>query len=89
MYCDSLGIQPFEPRYQPQLPGVVLELKFCDRFPLWMRDLVQELNLQRIPLAKYSFCVESLNNHAPLVTSNRLIAARSVSPFPKSPNGSR
>ena len=81
MYGNSLGVQPFEARYQPQFPGVVLELKFCDRFPLWMRDLVQELNLQRVPLAKYVFCVESLNNYAPLATSDRLIAARTVAAF--------
>jgi hypothetical protein len=33
--------------------GVVLEMKFTDRFPNWMRDMVHTLNLCRCPSAKY------------------------------------
>ena len=44
---------------QPRIEGVVLELKFCDRFPFWMHDLVQEFNLQRTVMAKYVACVET------------------------------
>lgn len=40
--------------------GVVLELKFVDRFPHWMRDLVWAFDLQRRSMAKYVHCVEAL-----------------------------
>ena len=40
--------------------GVVLELKFVDRFPSWMRDLVCTFDLQRRSVAKYVYCVETL-----------------------------
>jgi hypothetical protein len=33
--------------------GVVLEMKFTDRFPNWMRDMVHALDLWRTPSAKY------------------------------------
>ncbi len=42
------------------LHGVVLELKFVDRFPAWMHDLVGTFNLQRRSVAKYVYCVEAL-----------------------------
>jgi SPX domain protein involved in polyphosphate accumulation len=40
--------------------GVVLELKFLDRFPLWMRELVRTFDLDRRSVAKYVYCVEAL-----------------------------
>lgn len=40
--------------------GVVLELKFVDRFPHWMRDMVWAFNLQRRSMPKYVHCVEAL-----------------------------
>jgi hypothetical protein len=70
MYGRSLGIQQIDARCQPQIRGVVLELKFCDRFPLWMQEMARELNLQRTAMAKYVHCVESLNSYLP-----RMIAA--------------
>jgi hypothetical protein len=33
--------------------GVVLEMKFTDRFPNWMREMVHALDLWRCPSAKY------------------------------------
>lgn len=39
---------------------VILELKFTDRFPLWMRELVQAFNLQRRSVPKYNMCIKSL-----------------------------
>jgi hypothetical protein len=35
------------------MSGVVLEMKFTDRFPNWMRQMVHALNLWRGPSAKY------------------------------------
>lgn len=40
--------------------GVVLELKFTDRFPNWMRDLSEIFNLQRTSVPKYVKCVDAL-----------------------------
>jgi hypothetical protein len=42
------------------VPGIVLELKFTDRYPIWMRDLVKTLNLWRVPMAKYVVCLEKI-----------------------------
>lgn len=50
---------PSHPRRVP-LPGVVLELKFSNRFPQWMQDLVQTVDLRRISLAKYVESVQAL-----------------------------
>jgi hypothetical protein len=36
---------------------VILELKFEERPPCWMLDLVRVFNLQQIPICKYSACV--------------------------------
>lgn len=44
----------------PNLRGVVLEMKFTDRFPPWMRDLVETFDLERRSVAKYCYCVEAL-----------------------------
>jgi len=36
---------------------VTLELKFTDRFPHWMRDVVHAFNLERRSVPKYVECV--------------------------------
>lgn len=48
---------------RPEMGGVILELKFTDRFPNWMRDLVQAFNLQRRSVPKYIDCVKALGMH--------------------------
>lgn len=45
----------------PKIAGTVLELKFTERFPVWMRNLVRVFNLQRGSMPKYVECVTSLN----------------------------
>lgn len=40
--------------------GVILELKFTDRFPQWMHGMVQAFNLQRTSVPKYVHCINSL-----------------------------
>lgn len=42
------------------VPGVVLELKFTDRFPNWMHDLTQTFNLRKGSMPKYVECVSLL-----------------------------
>lgn len=43
------------------VPGVVLELKFTDRFPNWMHELTQIFDLNRGSMPKYVECVTLLN----------------------------
>jgi hypothetical protein len=47
-----------EPWIRPIMrdPGIVLELKFTDRFPNWMREMVRTYNLFRTSMAKYVTC---------------------------------
>ena len=40
--------------------NVILELKFTDRFATWMRELVQEFNLQRTSIPKYVHCIDEM-----------------------------
>ena len=64
--------QPFRilpPDISPSVGGVILELKFTDRFPRWMHDLVRTFNLERTSVPKYNTCVDALG--AP-VLSNEL-----------------
>jgi hypothetical protein len=44
----------------PDVGGVILELKFTDRFPPWMRELVQAFSLQRCSAPKYNMCVSAM-----------------------------
>ncbi len=44
----------------PGVEGVILELKFTDRFPVWMREMVRIFNLERRSMAKYVTCVHAL-----------------------------
>ncbi|MCA9212729.1 MAG: polyphosphate polymerase domain-containing protein [Planctomycetales bacterium] len=50
---------PKDGKYPP-LDGVVLELKFTDKFPVWMSTLSDVFNLQRTSVPKYVKCVEEL-----------------------------
>jgi len=40
----------------PMIDGAVLELKFTDRFPVWMREMVRAMDLWRGNMAKYVTC---------------------------------
>ena len=61
-FDEHLRINRLEERFQPRVEGVILELKFTDRFPSWMHDLVHEFNLQRTTMAKYVACAVSLDS---------------------------
>ena len=39
---------------------VILELKFTDRFPEWMGELVQAFNLHRTSVPKYVHCIDTM-----------------------------
>ncbi|MCA9150173.1 MAG: polyphosphate polymerase domain-containing protein [Planctomycetales bacterium] len=50
---------------RPKMEGVVLELKFTDRFPNWMERLAEDFNLQRTSVPKYVKCVDALRERDP------------------------
>ena len=50
--------------------GTILELKFTDRFPGWMRRLVQDFGLERRSFPKYVSCASGLSAYR-----NRLMLA--------------
>jgi SPX domain protein involved in polyphosphate accumulation len=53
---DGRFIPPLNEWYRPRMPGVILELKFDNRFPLWMRELCRTFDLYRTSFAKYITC---------------------------------
>jgi SPX domain protein involved in polyphosphate accumulation len=60
-FKSTLSIADLESWPQPQVDGVILELKFTDRFPDWMHTLVQLFNLERTSMPKYVECVTVLD----------------------------
>jgi SPX domain protein involved in polyphosphate accumulation len=60
-YDGTLNVKTLEKWARPQVDGVVLELKFTDRFPNWMHDCVQIFNLRRTTMPKYVECVSILD----------------------------
>lgn len=48
--------------FYARMGGVILELKFTGRFPLWMAEMVRDLNLVRVPVPKYVTCTQSLSS---------------------------
>ena len=44
----------------PRIDGVVLEIKFTNRFPVWMREMARAMNLDRRSMAKYVACMAAL-----------------------------
>jgi hypothetical protein len=59
------GWRPYLPPYLAPFPknGVILELKFDNRAPLWMFDLVKLFNLRQTPVCKYSACIYAQQLH--------------------------
>lgn len=49
--------------YWPKISGVILELKFTDRFPNWMGELVRAFDLQRVSIPKYVKCVDAISGN--------------------------
>ncbi|MCD6304527.1 MAG: polyphosphate polymerase domain-containing protein [Planctomycetes bacterium] len=59
-YCGSIHLPKDRQPIYPPVGGVVLELKFTDRFPNWMRQMVEMFDLERTSMAKYVACVQML-----------------------------
>ena len=60
-FGGSLTVADLQRWARPDVGGVVLELKFTDRFPNWMYTLTETFNLQRTSVPKYVECVTLLN----------------------------
>jgi hypothetical protein len=56
-YDGTLDNKLFVPA---EMGGVVLELKFDNRFPLWMQELAESCDLYRTSFPKYVKCTEAL-----------------------------
>jgi VTC domain len=59
-YYPGCGLFTPQESSPPVTRGVLLELKYNGRAPRWMHDLVTSFNLDRMPFAKYVFCVNAL-----------------------------
>jgi hypothetical protein len=59
-YEGNFHISGLENPVYPKLGGVVLELKFTNRFPNWMRQMVGIFDLERTSVAKYVSCTRTL-----------------------------
>ncbi len=53
-------LQPPQAGVETSVGGVILEIKFTDRFPCWLSEMVQAFNLQRSSMSKYLHCVKAL-----------------------------
>lgn len=60
---QGAGLSMPEDGVRPNVGGVILELKFTDRFPEWIRELVQAFDLQRTSVPKYNHCIKALGLH--------------------------
>lgn len=60
LYDPATPFQPPVSGGKPQMGGLILELKFTDRFPMWMHELVGAFNLRRRSAAKYIECIQTL-----------------------------
>src|SRR5262249_34960076 len=52
-YQTRSGLTPLSPMSPAVTRGVVLELKYNNRAPYWMHDLITAVSLERMPFAKY------------------------------------
>ncbi len=64
-YCGEFRATDRDDWAFPTIPGVVLELKFTERFPVWMRNMTRVFNLQRGSMPKYVECVHKLGASLP------------------------
>jgi hypothetical protein len=62
-FRGKFGLDDQDQWVAPKLGGVVLELKFTDRFPHWMHTLTETFNLNRISVPKYVECVSLIDSY--------------------------
>ena len=54
---------------------MILELKFTNRFPRWMHDLVRTFELRRQSVPKYNTCVDAIGGRFNATCSQNLTNA--------------
>lgn len=64
-FCGEFRAADRDDWAYPPIGGTVLELKFTERFPVWMRNMVRVFNLQRGSMPKYVECVQKLGVDTP------------------------
>lgn len=63
----------------PSLPGhFILEIKFSERFPSFLRAILEEFHLERQALSKYTICLET--HQLPWKSSRQAVLALSSPP---------
>lgn len=79
-FRDHLGIGDLDRWAKPKIDGTVVELKFTDRRPNWMNEVVQRFSLKRISVPKYVECVNLVDAHraASLERDRRIISDQPV-----------
>jgi hypothetical protein len=82
IFHGSLSVADLESWAEPEVGGVVLELKFTDRFPQWMHTLAEMFNLERTSMPKYVKCVALANPNARRVLAQSLASERVTGKVP-------
>jgi len=59
-YQGELDLSETRDWVHPRVGGVILEIKFTDRFPIWLREMVRVFDLERCSMAKYVVCAREL-----------------------------
>lgn len=59
-YPGELKLSETADWVRPSVGGVILEIKFTDRFPVWLREMVRVFDLERRSMAKYVVCARQL-----------------------------
>lgn len=57
----------------PADPGVIVEMKYVDRFPMWMQNLIRTFGLERQSVPKYGWSVESIGEPEVVTRSSQLL----------------
>ncbi len=59
-YRGELRLSEAKDWVRPRVGGVILEIKFTDRFPIWLREMARVFDLERCSMAKYVVCAREL-----------------------------
>ena len=73
-HCGETLSIPHDCCPTPDYDAVVMELKFTDRFPGWMHDLVRVFNLNPVSFPKYIHCSDAIidrDRHSQRVVNGR------------------
>jgi hypothetical protein len=57
----------------PEDSGVIMELKYVDRLPLWMQSLIRQFRLERQSVPKYGWSVQSVGEPVVVTRTSRLL----------------